>query len=187
MMLKTVLTLAALSGLVACGSSQAKTTNLLDEIHAYNDGVRWRQYPKAAARIHPKERSAFIEEINALEEELKISDWELIHIDYGGKKDKATVLVRYTWHLDSKGIVHTTSTRQIWKLHGKKWLVTEELRTRGEEMPGIDEPEEDNDGEETPPAAEDGEAAEADSQPGQGAAKSGRGELSLRHMMFEFR
>jgi len=170
--------LVVVVGLAAgCGARANKGTNLIDDIHAYNDGVRWRQYPKAAAHIHPKERNAFIAELSAMEDELKIADWELVHVEYAGQdNDSATAQVRYTWLLDSRGIVHTTNTVQTWRRFGKQWLVVDEERVRGEPMPGIKEPDTDDD--ET-----DGKAK--GSQPESDAP--GRGKLSLRHMMCEFR
>jgi hypothetical protein len=41
------------------------------------------------------------------------------------------------------GIVHETHARQSWERKGKAWLIVDERRTRGEEMPGLAEDEED--------------------------------------------
>jgi len=173
-----LLVVAIVAVVAGCGARTNRTTNLIDDIHSYNDGVRWHQYPKAAAHVHPKERNAFIAELSSMEEELRIADWELVHLEYQGRdSDEATAHVRYTWHLDSRGIVHTTNTVQSWRRFGKQWLVVGEERVRGEPMPGIKEPD---------PETEEGDA-KAKGGHGGSSESSGRDKLSLRHMMFEFR
>jgi hypothetical protein len=64
---------------------------------------------------------------------------------FRNERQMARVDVEWSWHLDSRGIVHKTVTRQIWQVVGKMWLITRETRLRGEPMPGVDEPDEDDD------------------------------------------
>ncbi|MBT8493056.1 MAG: DUF3568 domain-containing protein [Deltaproteobacteria bacterium] len=183
MKLSRVVILLALMLVGACGS-RMKGRNLMDDIHAYNNGVRWRQYPKAAARVHPDRRAEFVAALSTVEDELKISEWEMVHLEYENKdKNTAKVHIKYSWFLDSVGSVKSTATVQTWKRFGKHWLVTAEKRVRGDEMPGVDEPEDQDEDEIEDPGAEEPSDAEA----GKPMKSAGGRSLSLRQMVFEFR
>ncbi len=174
----------------ACGA-RAKGPSLIDEIRAYNDGVRWRQYPKAAARVHPRERTAFVAELSTNADEVKISEWDLVHVERRNRGRKSAIAhVRYRWFRDSVGTLHSTNTVQTWKRHGRAWLVTAEKRVRGEPMPGIEEPDEDSeedskeDSKGEPEKASDKDAHTGGASP----ERAERGDkLTLRQMLFEFR
>ena len=45
-----------------------------------------------------------------------------------------------SWYKDSEGTLHETQAVQTWELHGKAWLMVDESRLRGAEMPGLHEP-----------------------------------------------
>lgn len=128
--------------LPACAALRAKRTeDFMSSVRTYNNGVRWQRYTHAARHIDQDERDAFLDERQDLEKEVLISGWEILRVDYGDdQRRSADVHVRYTWHLDSEGIVHETTAVQSWELRGKRWLLAEETRSRGERMPGIAEP-----------------------------------------------
>ena len=44
------------------------------------------------------------------------------------------------WYLVSNGKLNETQAMQTWERHGMTWLVVEEARVRGAEMPGLREP-----------------------------------------------
>ena len=129
----------ALVLLCACASSPKDGEDLLQEVRLYSEGMRWRKYEDAAARIPPGQREAFLDQREALDEELFIDDYEIARIKIGKGKDDAVVQVKYTWHLDSVGVVYDTVVEQIWEKRGVRWLKVEESRKRGERMPGVEE------------------------------------------------
>jgi hypothetical protein len=95
---------------------------------------------RSAQRIPAERRTEFLFERDRLADELMIDDYEVVFLEMGkgeDKGEKATVQVRWTWHRDSKGIVHKTTTRQSWSRKGKRWLLTAEEHLLGEPMPGI--------------------------------------------------
>jgi hypothetical protein len=142
MALALALALALAAAAVGCGTSKLKRANhLLDDVRGYNEGLRWNKLAQAAVRLPMAERDAFVNEREALAEELRIGDYELIRVRYDeGNKLRAKVRVKYVWHLDSRGIVHTTWARQEWERVGKRWLLSDEHRAHGEPMPGLAEP-----------------------------------------------
>ena len=143
-MIRASLMFAIAAAVAACGARPKRATLLLDDVHGYHDGVRWEKFAQAAVRLPVPERADFIEERLELAEELRIADVELIRVHYRGKGEMAAeVSVRYLWHLDSRGIVHKTWAREEWERQGKRWILTRQVRTRGEPMPGLEEPEDD--------------------------------------------
>lgn len=140
-MTKSAILVAAALALAACGARPKRATALLDDVRGYHDGIRWEKFAQAAVRLPPPERDAFIEEREALAEDLRIADVELLRVHFvGNGKMRAKVLVRYTWLLDSRGIVHKTWAHEVWARRGKRWMIEKNQRSRGEPMPGLEEP-----------------------------------------------
>ena len=52
----------------------------------------------------------------------------------------AQVQIKLSWYSDSGGKLRETQAMQTWERHGKTWLVIEETRLKGTEMPGLREP-----------------------------------------------
>ncbi len=113
--------------------------SLADSIRAYNDGVRWERYSVAAIHVPPKERSEFLDELDARAKDLRITEYDLVRVDTKSNRT-AEVQVKIGWYLDSEGTLRETHTKQTWERQGKTWLIVDETRLRGVEMPGIREP-----------------------------------------------
>lgn len=142
-----------------CGGGSKRTADLLYDIRAYNEGIRWQKFPQSAVRILPAARDHFLDVREELEDELRVDDFEITRMKVtGSEKEKARVQVKWTWHMDSKGIVYTTTTSQKWKRFGKRWMLLQEFHVRGEEMPGVEEEPEEEDSDE-----KDSEDKESDS------------------------
>ncbi len=133
----------------ACGQPQQSTETLAESIRSFNEGVRWERFEMAAVAIPPRERSQFVEAMDERADDLKITDYEVVKVDRKGEKE-AKVQLKISWYLDSQGTLHETHATQTWQRKGKAWLMVEEIRHRGDEMPGLaerlrddDEPRED--------------------------------------------
>jgi len=124
----------------ACAGRAQRTTGFMSAVRAYNDGLRWDRLTSAASFIPPAEREEFLDEWEELEDELCIDDFEITRVKFGERQNRAFVHIKYTWHLDSKGIVHTTTSKQSWERRGSRWRMAEERRLRGESMPGVPDP-----------------------------------------------
>jgi hypothetical protein len=139
-LMKSGVLCAVIVFLFACGGSK-KNNEYMDQFRAYNDGIRWRAPGTAAAHIPVGERADFLEERADIDEDLRIADYEILRVGMNRDLDKATLSVEYQWHLDSRGIVYKTVTRQSWERNDDQWIMVEEKRVRGEPMPGVPEPE----------------------------------------------
>lgn len=122
-----------------CGAAQKDTETLSESIRNYNEGVRWERYTMAASSLPPKLRGAWVDEMDKRSKDLRITDYEILRMDANGSRS-AMVQVKMTWYLDSVGSVKETHAKQTWERKGKEWFMVEEVRLRGDEMPGLTEP-----------------------------------------------
>jgi hypothetical protein len=151
--MKTVVLALALA---ACAPRQQNTETLAESIRSFNEGVRWQRYEVAAVNIPPRERSKFVEMMDERAEDLKITDYEIVRVDRRNDKE-AQVHVKVSWYLDNEGTLRETHAMQLWQRKGKAWLMIDQSRYRGDEMPGLLErlrDEDDPDAEADPDAPE---------------------------------
>jgi len=124
--------------LAACHPPRSGDT-LGESVRSYNEGVRWGRYEVAAVHVPAMERSAFVDEADQRAKDLKITDYEVVKVEQKGDR-VAEVQVKMSWYKDSEGSLRETQAIQTWERHGKTWLIIDESRLRGTEMPGLREP-----------------------------------------------
>lgn len=122
----------------ACGGIQ-QPEPLTDAVRSYNDGVRWERFEIAAVHVPPPDRSKFVDDADERAHDIKITDYDIVKVEPRGEK-VARVTVKLSWYKESEGTLHETQAVQTWEKHGKGWLVVDESRVRGTEMPGLPEP-----------------------------------------------
>jgi len=120
----------------ACGGQQQTTETLAESLRSFNEGVRWQRYEVAAVSIPPRERSKFVEMMDERSEDLRITDYEIVRVDRRTDKE-AQVQVKVSWYKDREGTLHETHAMQTWQRKGKTWLMIDQSRFRGDEMPGL--------------------------------------------------
>ena len=126
--------------LAACNAMSAKNGETLTEsVRAYNDNIRWERFANAAIHIPANQRSQFVDEADQRAHDVKITDYEVVKVDTKTARE-ARVQVKLSWYKESEGTVHETQATQTWEQHGKSWLIVDEARLRGTEMPGLPEP-----------------------------------------------
>ncbi len=131
--------LALVLCLAACGAVPQDNDTLGDSIRSYNDGVRWGRYGAAASKVPPRERAAFVEDMDERADTVKITDYEIVDISARGSRE-ARVRIKMSWYANNEGTLHETHAVQTWERQGKLWFMVEESRVRGVEMPGLPEP-----------------------------------------------
>lgn len=135
--LATILGLAVL--LAACGAAPRAGDTLVDSIRAYNDGVRWGRFEVAATHIPVKQRSQFVDDNDDRAKDLKITQYDVVNVEQKGDR-AAKVHIKMEWYSDREGTVHETHAMQTWEKRGKDWMMVDEARLKGTEMPGLPEP-----------------------------------------------
>jgi hypothetical protein len=129
---------ALVLALVACRPPKSGET-LSESVRAYNEGVRWERFAVAAVHVPPRERSQFLDDSDERAKDVKIFDYEVIKVEQ--KTDRlADVQIKVSWYRDSEGTLRETQVKQSWERHGKAWLIVDETRSKGVEMPGLREP-----------------------------------------------
>lgn len=123
----------------ACGATPRAVEPLGDAVRDYNDGVRWERFTNAASHLPVAERGTWVDEADERSKDLKITDYDIVKIEPKGERE-AKVEVKLSWYKDSEGTLHETHATQTWERHGKMWLMVDEARLRGPEMPGLPEP-----------------------------------------------
>jgi hypothetical protein len=122
-----------------CGAAaQSSAASLSETITAYNDSVRWERFETAAGAIPPRERTQFVDEMDERAHEVKITQYDIVRVDPRGEHE-AKVQIKMSWYKSSEGTVHETYAMQTWEHRGRAWLMVEETRVRGAEMPGLAE------------------------------------------------
>lgn len=134
--LLVLLVLAAMAG-AGCGAAQREPEPLDQAVRVYNDGLRWERFDEAASRLPADRRDDFLDERDQLHDDLRISDYETIRVRFDGKQRRARVQVKYTWYLESRGVVHETHAVQTWHRGDEIWVMRGERHLRGETMPGL--------------------------------------------------
>ncbi len=130
--------LAVLIVLCACGAAPASDT-LAETVRAYNEGVRWGRFEVAAIHLPAKERSKFVDENDERAKDLRITEYDVVNVDQKGSKE-AKVHIKMSWYSDREGTLHETHAVQTWEKKGREWLLVDESRSKGTEMPGLPEP-----------------------------------------------
>ena len=128
-----------LSIMLACGAPQQSSESLSESIRSYNEGIRWGRFEVAATRIPAPERGRFVDEMDERADDLKITEYDVVRVELRGARE-AQVQIKMAWYLDSEGTLRETHAIQTWARRGKTWLMVEEERVRGAEMPGLPEP-----------------------------------------------
>jgi hypothetical protein len=136
LVLLALLVLAAMAA-AGCGAAQREPEPLDQAVRVYNDGLRWERFDEAASRLPADRRDDFLDERDQLHDDLRISDYETIRVRFDGKQRRARVQVKYTWYLESRGVVHETHAVQTWHRGDEIWVMRGERHLRGETMPGL--------------------------------------------------
>jgi hypothetical protein len=137
-----LITVAVMTGALASGcagmTAQSGDT-LTDSVRSYNEGIRWARFETAATHVPPGQRAQFVDDWDQRAKDLRITDFEVVKVVQKGARE-ARVEVKLEWYRDSEGTVRETRAMQTWERHGKLWLMVDEARVRGAEMPGLPEP-----------------------------------------------
>jgi hypothetical protein len=123
--------------LASCGGAQKQNEDLLEHVRQFQEGIRWRKYDIAAEYLPARARERFIDTHDEIDKDLRIDDYELERVKVTDEHTRALVQVKFTWHLESRGIVHDTVLEESWERHGKIWRVIASRHKHGAQMPEL--------------------------------------------------
>jgi len=137
----TVKTIAMcmLLSVAACGAPAAQSDTLNETIRGYNEAVRWERFENAATALPAAQRAQTVDDWDERAHDLKITEYDIVKIDSKGPHE-ARAQIKMSWYKSSEGTLRETQAIQTWEKHGKAWMMVDERRLRGHEMPGLPEP-----------------------------------------------
>lgn len=107
---------------------------LYDATRAYNRALRWSDYDRAAAYVPAEAEDRFLDEHQAVEEELVVLDYELTRLKLEKQDGIASCRVRISWHTDRNLIVKETMVDQVWQFYQGAWYLVDEWRATGDPL-----------------------------------------------------
>jgi hypothetical protein len=125
--------------LAACATPAGQSDTLNETIRSYNDAIRWERFDNAAAALPPALRAQTVDDWDERAHDLKITEYDIVKVDSKGSRE-ARAQIKMSWYKNSEGTLRETQLIQTWEKHGKGWLMVDERRLRGHEMPGLPEP-----------------------------------------------
>jgi hypothetical protein len=107
-------------------------------ISAYHDGLRWKEFHRAARMIPSAERGRFVAQREANEAVFDIVDYEIREVRWKtlesaeGAEDpfRATVIVEFRHVWKNEGVLRVTRMEQQWEFDGEQWLLRAQSEVR---------------------------------------------------------
>jgi hypothetical protein len=96
-------------------------------VEAFNDGIRWRDYQQSVAWVAPHQADAFWKQTDALQERLRVYDYEIQKMDWNQAARSALVLLRYRFYYPNDPSLRTADLHQKWHYDEQSgnWQVTQ--------------------------------------------------------------
>ena len=147
----------AFSGCVFNNMSAEET--LRDSVVGLNDECRWNRFDLAQQRVEAQYRGQFRMTHHSWHRDFQIADSEIMGVEVGEGRERATSLVHVSWYDHDTMILHDTTLKQTWKrgVNGY-FLVSEEVADGNDRLLEIPEellPDEDEEAEESDDSEEE--------------------------------
>jgi hypothetical protein len=110
----------------------APQNRLADQVHQFNDEVRWGRIDLAARRVDPAHRSHFLARHRAWGRDIRVADADVTNLELGLPEGRAASLVTYSWIDERTMTLRATSVRQIWRGEGEGFVLVGEEIVGGE-------------------------------------------------------
>jgi len=92
-------------------------------VDRFHHDLRWQYNEDAAARVEPRRRAEFRDQLEDLSEDLSITDWKVrkVELESQGERARLRVELRYT-QLPST-VLRKEMVRETWQLINGAWLL----------------------------------------------------------------
>jgi len=132
--MRTALTLAFVSMLVACGAMPSAGAKLQEASQELNVNARFGRMEMAVEHVAPAEREQFARRHRWWGGKIRIADSESAGTRVTGQGE-AEVTVKVAWYRPNEQELHVTTIKQKWKDVSGEWKLVGETRTDGD--PGL--------------------------------------------------
>ena len=135
------LLLAARSFVLAgCAGGYAPKDKLVMALHSFNSGVRWQRHKEASAWMVGKLKTQYLDKVEELDEDLRISEVEQLRVTFRKKGKLAIVRYRYRWHTPKEMILRKGVIVQFWKWNKTAWVLIKVRQASGPPLPYFQPP-----------------------------------------------
>ena len=132
--LSAALLLVFVQGPIACIAHDGMQEKLGDATRKYMRSLRWGDFAGAATYLPPESMERFMEQHEALREELVILEYDLTHLRLDKKNGVARARYEIAWHTDRRLIVERTTIEETWQWFSGNWILVDERRVRGKPL-----------------------------------------------------
>lgn len=114
----------------SCSTGVFPKKNLNDDdyrraVESFNDAIRWREYPTAAAFVAPQQLEVFWKQTDALAERIRMSEYQIQRLNMNAEAHSGIVLLRYRFYYPTDPSIRSKDLHQKWHYDEitKSWLV----------------------------------------------------------------
>ncbi len=124
-----VICLAMLTG---CPSvSGPSPSDLRGQVDRFHHDLRWKYNNTVVKRVNPEFAEDFLDVLEDLNKDLKITDWDVRRVKIveeknektGEKKRVARLKVHLTYYLMPSTVLHDENVKQVWEEQGGRWFL----------------------------------------------------------------
>lgn len=116
------LTLLAL--LWACSSvTETPDSDLKGVVESFHHDIRWRYNSNAAASVDVRHSAAFLDQLDAMKEDLNISEWQVRRVELSEDGKRAKVRVRLKYFKIPSTVLKDEMVDQVWQQKDKRWFL----------------------------------------------------------------
>lgn len=108
------LLVAILSSCSLWNTQKSDEGALRQAVDRFNANLRWEDYKAAAARMVPSGRENFWEQVEWLQGQVRIMDYQVVDVRMNGAEGSGTVTLRYRFFHKRNPQVQTTMLHQKW-------------------------------------------------------------------------
>ncbi len=123
----SILVLGGLLGATGCVFTNVTAEETLrDAVIGLNDEVRWNRIDLAAQRVDARFVGRFRATHHDWHRELQIADSEVVHVQMGEDRGRATARVTFRWYDERTLLLSETTLQQKWKRTMQGYMLIEE-------------------------------------------------------------
>lgn len=100
------------------------TNDLYKSVDSFHRHLRWARYPEASAFLEPKQREAFLGQLEELGDRYEIVEYEVKAVELQGPK-RARSKVEIQWMQEADMRVYKDKINETWEVLDGRWLIVE--------------------------------------------------------------
>jgi hypothetical protein len=130
---------SSVCSLSGCAGGYSAKEKLELALFQFNSGVRWARHRQAGSYLSAKLRKAYLDRVEEMDEQVKVSEVEPLRVDFAKKGTVALVRYRYRWHVKSRMLLRKAIIVEQWVWKDDKWRLMRLWQASGDPFPYFEE------------------------------------------------